>query len=233
MIKTKLIIPQHIGFITDGNRRWAKMHKLPTDEGHAAGSRTLETIIKACGERGVKTVTVYALSSENRFSRTRKEITDLMRLFKEGFLRKTKELQAQGASLSVLGEIKDLPLSLQKLINRSIKVLKNNERIKINIALNYGGRPEIVQAVKKIISQDIEADKVNEELISRNLYTNGQPDPDLVIRTGGELRLSNFLLWQSSYSELYFTTVLWPDFSAKDLDVALADYTRRKRNFGH
>jgi len=226
-------IPLHIGIIMDGNRRWAKSRGLPPEKGHEKGAETLAHMAEYCEKIGVKTLTVYALSTENLQSRAKRELAGLMKLLGEGIQKRLEMLQKHGISITVLGELKALPSTTQRLLHKAIKELKDNERMKINIALNYGGRAEIVHAVQEIIKQGLENPKeITEELIEKHLYTNGKLDPDLVIRTGGQIRLSNFLLWQTSYSELYFTDTLWPDFSPEELDKAIAEYTRRKRNFG-
>jgi undecaprenyl diphosphate synthase len=225
-------IPNHVAIIMDGNRRWAKQHHVPSKEGHRQGVHALERSLERAGELGVKILTVYAFSSENRFKRTKKEVRDLMRLMKYFIVKKRKDLFDRGAKLGVIGNIKVFPVDLQEAIEKTKDLLKKNERIKLNIALNYGGRPEIVDAVKKLITEKKEADEINEEIISKNLYTNGEDDPDLIIRTGGEHRLSNFLIWQASYSELYFTDVLWPDFRKEDFDKAISVYQNRQRRFG-
>lgn len=225
-------IPSHVAIIMDGNRRWAKQHKVPAIEGHRQGGNALERVLERAGELGIEILTVYAFSSENRLKRTKKEISDLMKLMKFFIIKKRRELFKKGARLGVLGNIKEFPRDLQDGIEKTKELLKKNERIKLNLALNYGGRPEIVEAMKKIIMTEREPSEINEEIISKNLYTNGEKDPDLIIRTGGERRLSNFLIWQASYSELYFTDVLWPDFRKEDLDKAVCEYQSRKRRFG-
>lgn len=228
--KTK--IPEHIAIIMDGNRRWARKHGFTIAEGHRKGAQTLEKIAEYCAKIGVKTLTLYAFSSENWKNRTKKEIHDLFKLLGHFLKTKIKKLQKNNIGLEILGEIKIFPKTLQRALKSAVNLLKKNERMKLNIALNYGGRPEIVRAVKNIIKKGIKPKQINEELINKNLYTSGQSDPQLLIRTGGELRLSNFLLWQLSYSELYFTDILWPDFIEKDLDKAIYEFQRRKRRFG-
>ncbi|MBU1167221.1 di-trans,poly-cis-decaprenylcistransferase [Patescibacteria group bacterium] len=225
-------IPGHVAIIMDGNRRWARQHKLPRVEGHRRGASALEGILERAGDLGVKTLTVYAFSSENRFNRTKKEVNDLMRLIKYFIIKKRKDLFDRGAKLGVIGNVKVFPEDLQLAISKTKNLLKKNERIKLNIALNYGGRPEIVEAFKRIMTQKKDVAEINEELVSKNLDTNGDTDPDLIIRTGGEYRLSNFLVWQACYSELYFSDVLWPDFRPNDFDRAICEFQRRKRRFG-
>lgn len=224
--------PKHIGFIMDGNRRWAKGCGLSTGEGHAAGAENISRIVEACAKRGVETVTIYAFSTENFKSRSAKEVAILFELLASWLHRKSKLMKEQGVRLAFLGDLKQLPERLQHKIDHAVDVLKSNERIKCNILMNYGGRPEIINAVKEIIREGKSADDINEELIEQHLYTKGQSDPDLMIRTGGEMRVSNFLIWQLSYSELYFTDTFWPDFDETELDKALEDYAMRERRFG-
>lgn len=216
----------------DGNRRWAKERGLSTGEGHGAGAENISTIVEACAKRGVETVTIYAFSTENFKNRSAKEVGILFGLLATWLQRKSKMMKEQGVRLAFLGDLKQLPERLQHKISHAVDVLKNNERIKCNILMNYGGRPEIVNAMKEIIREGKSADEINEELIEQHLYTKGQSDPDLMIRTGGEMRVSNFLIWQLSYSELYFTDTYWPDFNEVELDKALADYALRERRFG-
>lgn len=225
-------IPQHIGIIMDGNRRWAAKKGLTPTEGHEAGARALEKIVNHCLELGVKTLTVYALSTENWRKRTKEEVRGIFNLLIRVVKEKKEEYKRKGIKVAVLGDFQAFPRKVVKAIKEILKIVKKHERLKINLALNYGGRDEILQAVRKIIAERIPPEKLNEENFSRFLYTNGEPDPDLIIRTGGELRLSNFLLWQISYSELYFTDILWPDFTPQELDRAIADYQRRQRRFG-
>ncbi|MBU1178458.1 di-trans,poly-cis-decaprenylcistransferase [Patescibacteria group bacterium] len=223
-------IPHHIAFIMDGNRRWAKAKGVPTIEGHREGSLRLEKVIDQCGHRGVKVITVYAFSSENR-NRSPEEIKGLMKLLGYFIRKKRQKLHKLGCSLQVLGDLNYLPDDLQKEVSDAVDLLKDNNKIHLNVALNYGAREEIAHAVEQIISSDVK-EKITPGLVEQNLYTASQPDPDLLIRTGGERRLSNFLLWQVSYSELYFTDALWPDFNEEELDKALNDYSERQRRFG-
>lgn len=225
-------IPQHIGIIMDGNRRWAQARGLSVNKGHEAGAENLSKIVEHCEQLGVKTLTVYALSTENWRQRTKKEVVGLFNLLLKIVKEKKEEYQKKGIKMAVLGYFQAFPRKVVRVIDEMLKVVKKHERMKVNVALNYGGRDEIVRAVQEIIKKGIPASKVNEELISRHLYTNGGPDPDLIIRTGGEARLSNFLLWQASYSELYFTDILWPDFNPKELDKAITEYQKRQRKFG-
>lgn len=225
-------IPQHIGFIMDGNRRWAKAKGLSTTEGHATGGQALANLLEECAKLGVKTVTVYALSTENIEKRVQSEIKGIFSLLANWITKKQNHLKEKGVSLEFFGKIHELPTNLQRKISKITDVLKTNERIKLNILLNYGGRAELVETFQKLTNQGITADQINEEIIAQNLYTKGLPDPDLIIRTGGQKRISNFLIWQSSYSELYFTDTLWPDFNALDLNKAIQDYQTRSRRMG-
>ena len=225
-------IPQHIGIIMDGNRRWVEKRSLTINEGHEAGAKNLEKIIDHCLELGVKTLTVYALSTENWRKRTKKEVKGIFNLILQVAKEKKKDYEAKGIKLAVLGEFQAFPRKVVRAIREILKIVKTHERLKVNLALNYGGRDEILNAVRKIIQEKIPLKKLNEKTFSHFLYTNGEPDPDLIIRTAGEVRVSNFLLWQMSYSELYFTDTLWPDFDEKELDKAIAEYQKRQRNFG-
>jgi len=232
MSQQKIIIPKHIAIIMDGNRRWAKARGLPKFEGHRAGVENLGRIVKLCAKKGIKILTIYALSTENWLKRSKSELSYLTRLFREFMLRERNNLNKEGVRVTVLGDISVFPESLKKAIRETIKMLEKNNRLQFNVALNYGGRKEIVRAFREILKSGIDSNKIDEELISQNLYTRGQTDPDLIIRTGGEQRLSNFLIWQASYAELYFTPVFWPDFSEKELDCALIEYSKRQRRFG-
>lgn len=224
--------PKHIGIIMDGNRRWAEKHGVSVNKGHEEGAENLKKIIDYCEKLGVKAVTVYALSTENWRKRAKGEVRGLFGLLLRIAKEKKEEYKRRGIKMGILGNFQAFPRKVARAVEEMIGIVKKHERIKINVALNYGGRDEIIRAVQGIIKEGIPASKVNEQLIAKHLYTNGEADPDLVIRTGGEKRLSNFLIWQTSYSELYFTDVLWPDFGPKELDKALAEYKRRKRNFG-
>lgn len=225
-------IPKHIGIIMDGNRRWAKQRGLSASEGHRAGLEALSRVVEAAADRGVSIVTVYAFSTENFKKRSAAEIAGLFELLVTGLSREVKRMKKIGVQLDFLGEIKRLPERVQRNMKQAMTLLKDNERVKCNIMFNYGGRTEIVRAIQEMIASGKSAKDINEEMVQQHLYTKGQPDPDLIIRTGGELRISNFLIWQMSYSELYFTDTLWPDFDAKALDLALDEYARRARRFG-
>jgi undecaprenyl diphosphate synthase len=225
-------IPKHIGIIMDGNRRWAAKKGLTEVQGHEAGVKALVEIVEHCLDLGVETLTIYALSTENWRKRARQEVQGIFGLLVKAVEEKKEEYKKKGVRLAIIGDFQAFPRKVVKAIEEMLAIVKTQERLKVNVALNYGGRDEIVRAVRKIVNQGIPANKINEEMFGKFLYTNGEPDPDFLIRTGGEERLSNFLLWQSSYSELYFTDTLWPDFSPRKLDEAILDYQKRQRRFG-
>lgn len=228
----KDFVPQHIAIIMDGNRRWARRQGLPDYKGHEAGAENLEELVDAASKMGIKTITVYALSTENIQERAKREITGLFRIFRIGYRTRVKKMMTKGVRVVILGELNGLPATLQRMINEIRNTYIANESIKLNIALNYGGKKELIEAVKKVVKDGIDLEKINEEEIDKRLYTNGQPNPELVIRTGGHIRLSNFLLWQTAYSELYFSNKLWPDFKGEDLKRAVKWYQSQQRNFG-
>ncbi len=225
-------VPQHIALIMDGNRRWARHKGLADVEGHKAGAENLERVVEAAGKMGVKTVTVYALSTENIRERAAREVRGIFNVLRQGYKTNMQRMMENGVKIDVLGERKGLPKSIQNMIDGLRGTVIQNESIKLNIALNYGGKKELVEAFKDMIKDGVNVEKVNEKVIDEYLYTTGQPDPELVIRTGGRVRLSNFLIWQTAYSELYFTTKYWPDFGPKDLETAIKWYQSQKRNFG-
>lgn len=225
-------LPQHLGIIIDGNRRWARERGLPTLEGHRRGLDKLKKVGEWTLKKGIKILTIYCFSSEN-WNRSKIEVAYLMRLFSQSLSRKSIEVyHKKGIKIQIIGQREKLSKSLQKKIKEAEELTKNNKEGILSLAISYGGRPEIIQAVRKIIEKKIPPNKISEELISQNLWTAGLPHPDLIIRTGGEQRLSNFLTWQSVYSELYFTKKYWPAFTESDLDVALSDYANRQRRFG-
>lgn len=225
-------VPTHIAIIMDGNRRWARVRNLPEGDGHEAGAEALEKIVEAASKMGVKTITVYALSTENIKERARREVLGLFGLMKRGYNTKLKKMMKNGVRVDVLGEINGLPRTIRMIIEEVKKTYIKNESIRLNIALNYGGKRELIEAIKEIVKEGVNINKISEKTIDKHLYTNGQNDPDLVIRTGGYIRLSNFLLWQTAYSELYFSKKLWPDFGPADLKEAVKWYQAQKRNFG-
>jgi len=229
MIHSSLKIPNHLGIILDGNRRWAKERGLSPFEGHKRGLEVVKKVIRWSKDRGIKILTLFVFSTEN-WKRTKIEVNFLMRLAKRAFggsLR--KEIHKKGIRIRVIGQKEKLARSLQKAITEAEELTKNNKDMIVNFALSYGGRTEIVEAIKNIIQKKISPEKINEEIIKENLWTS---DVDLIIRTGKEQRISNFLIWQAAYSELYFSKKYWPDFTEKDLDLALREYSRRQRRFG-
>lgn len=228
--KTKL--PKHIAIIMDGNRRWAREKGLPDGKGHEAGAENLQNIVEYCRDLGIKHLTVYALSTENWRLRSPLEVKGLFNLLIKIVKTKAEEYQKSGIKFFVLGNFQAFPLKVKEAIKKILSLAIVKEKIQFNIALNYGGRDEIVNAIKNIIKNKIPANKIDEKLISDYLYTKDQPDPDLIIRPGGEFRLSNFLIWQMSYAELYFTDILWPDFTPEKLGKAIEWYQNRERRMG-
>lgn len=228
-------IPNHIAIILDGNRRWAVKRKLPKLQGHTQGANNLEKIATYCNKIGVKYLTVYAFSTEN-WNREKEEVDYLMKLLEKYIRDFDKKFKDSTARIRLAGEISRLPKDLQDSIRDIEEKTKNNTGITLNLCINYGGREEIVNATKliaeKVKNGEMEVSDITEETVGKLLRTGDAPDPDLFIRPGGEIRLSGFLLWQASYSELYFTEPLWPDFNESELDKAIDEFNRRKRNFG-
>ncbi|UZE92924.1 MAG: di-trans,poly-cis-decaprenylcistransferase [Candidatus Nealsonbacteria bacterium] len=220
--------PKHLGIILDGNRRWAKEKGLPVFEGHKKGLEKIKKVVEWCKEKGIKILTLFVFSTEN-WKRSKKEIDYLMGLVKKAMNVDLKEASKQGIKVRVIGERERLPKIVQKAIEKIERTTKKNKKITLNLALSYGGRGEIVQAVKNIVKKKVSVNKITEDLISKNLWAS---DLDMIIRTGKEQRISNFLIWQAAYAELYFFTKYWPDFSKRDLNIALLDYSRRQRRFG-
>ncbi|MBE3592643.1 MAG: isoprenyl transferase [Thermoanaerobacter sp.] len=228
-------LPIHIGIIMDGNGRWAQKRGMMRFYGHKAGVNAVREVVKASRELGIKYLTLYAFSTEN-WKRPKEEVNFLMDLLVEYLSKEVDELNKNNVLINFIGDISVLPQKCKIEIDRAQNVTKNNSGLVLNIALNYGGRDEIIKAVKKIctkiLNNELSIEEITEQTISENLYTKNQPDPDLIIRTSGEKRLSNFLLWQSAYSELWFTEVLWPDFSKEHLIEAILYYQTRQRRFG-
>lgn len=228
-------LPTHIAIIMDGNRRWAKFNNLDAKLGHKKGAETLENIVRYCNKIGIKYLTVYAFSTEN-WRRTEEEVGALMLLLQNYLDYFTKKANDENIRVKMLGDRSNLSKSLLKKIDNTVSRTAQNTGLTFNVAFNYGGRNEIVTAIKKISSDikegNISVNDINEDLVSNYLYTAGQPDPDLLIRTSGELRTSGFLPWQLVYTELYFIDKLWPDFTEKDLDIAIEEYNKRNRKFG-
>ena len=232
MAKTKIKhIPNHVAIIMDGNGRWAQERGLPRLAGHRAGVDNIRRVAECFADYGVKYLTMFAFSTEN-WSRPRREVQGLIHILEEVIDRQTIDLHKDGARLLHLGSLDGLPESLQQKVQYAIELTKHNTRGTLCTAFNYGGRDEIVDAAKRIIRDGIPPEKIDEALLSSYLYTSGLPDPDLIIRTGGEMRISNFLLWQAAYSEYYFTPTLWPDFGREDIERALTAYSQRERRFG-
>ena len=230
-MKTIIHRPNHVAIIMDGNGRWAERRGLPRFKGHQAGVTRVRSIIKRFNEYQIKYLTLYGFSTEN-WNRPEAEVTGLFHLLEETIYTETPELHKQGVRLRHLGRLEELPQGLQLAINRAEESTKNNTRMTLSFAFNYGGRTEILDAIRRLMAEGNPPQDLDEKSFNRYLYTAGLPDVDLVIRTGGELRISNFLMWQAAYSEYYFTKVLWPDFNKKQLERALLSYSRRQRRFG-
>ena len=228
-------LPQHIGVIMDGHGRWAKKRGLPRSAGHSAGADTLKKIVTECNKMGIKYITVYAFSTEN-WSRPKDEVDYLMNLLMDYLKNAETTLAGENVVIRAIGSRAELSDELCRQIEKTEKFTSKNNGIVMNIALNYGAREELVKAVRDISAEvadgKISCEEITTDIISKNLYTAGQPDPDLIIRTSGELRLSNFMMWQAAYSELWFTDKLWPDFGINDLHQAIIDFQNRNRRFG-
>lgn len=228
-------IPAHIAIIMDGNGRWAKERNLPRTMGHRAGMDTIRKIVKESSKLGIRYLTLYAFSTEN-WKRPQDEVSALMKLVVEYIAKEIDELHKNEVVFNVIGDTTKLPEPCQKSIKSAKEKTKNNKGLTLNIALNYGGRDEIVSGIKKIARKikdgSISVEDINEDVISNHLFTKGMPDPDIIIRPSGELRISNFLLWQGAYSEFWFSNINWPDFTEKDLKRAIIDFQNRNRRFG-
>ena len=224
-------VPYHVGIIMDGNGRWAQARGLPRLAGHRAGVSNIRPILEASVEHGIKALTIYAFSTEN-WSRPRAEVSGLMRILEDTIRRQLGDLHASGVQIRHSGRLTGIDKSLQRQIVEAVELTKHNERIILNVAFNYGGRAEIIDAVRHIIEDTLRTEDITEEVFARYLYTGGLPDPDLIIRTGGEYRLSNFLIWQAAYAEYYATPTYWPDFDKEELLRALITYNERDRRFG-
>jgi len=228
-------LPSHVAIIMDGNGRWAKKRLMNRVKGHEQGSKTVRSIVTACTELGIGIVTLYAFSTEN-WLRPKSEVKALMMLLKKFIVSERQELLKNNIRLNIIGQKHRLPLDVQKEVDATMEVTKNNKKMVLNLALSYGSREEITTAVrkiaKKIESKDLEPRDITQDLISDHLYTKAMPDPDLIIRTSGEYRLSNFLLWQAAYSEIYISDTLWPDFSKTEFIEILKNFQERDRRFG-
>jgi undecaprenyl diphosphate synthase len=224
-------VPTHIAIIMDGNGRWALSRGLPRLAGHRAGTENLRRVIEACAEFGIKYLTIYAFSTEN-WGRPFEEVQGLLRILEDVIDRELQELHDQGVQLRHIGRLDGLKPALRKKVLEAIEFTKHNTRLILNVAFNYGGRDEIVCAIQRLIKDGVKAEEVTDALVSQYLFTAGVPDPDLIIRTSGELRGSNFLIWQGAYSEWYFTQTFWPDFGKDELSRALEEYRQRERRYG-
>jgi undecaprenyl diphosphate synthase len=225
-------LPRHVAIIMDGNGRWAQRRRLPRIAGHRRGADAVRATVRACVERGIEYLTLFAFSSEN-WRRPAEEVALLMKLFKSALENEVEQLHANGVRVKVIGDTRRFDPKIRELIERADKLTAQNQRLTLTIAANYGGRWDILQAMTRLLKESsFSLDRVDEELITPYLAMSYAPEPDLFIRTGGEQRISNFLLWQLAYTELYFTDLLWPDFDAAALDEAIASYRRRERRFG-
>ena len=231
----KIKVPNHIAIILDGNGRWAKSRGLSRTEGHKQGVENLEMLISECRDLNVKYLTLYIFSTEN-WKRPAFEVKNLMELLNKYLIEKEDKLKNENIRLKVIGEIKSLPKKTYNLIQKTVKNTENNSKLVLTLAVNYGSRNEIITSVKKVVDEvvngNISLNSINEKVFSDYLYTHDIPDPDLLIRTSGEYRLSNFLLWQCAYTEFWYTDVFWPDFTKEDLYIAIKDFSKRKRRFG-
>ena len=232
LTETKITpLPMHVAIVMDGNVRWAEQRGLPRLEGHRAGTENIRRVVETFAKYQVKYLTLYAFSTEN-WKRPKREVRGLMQILNRVIKRETKALHEKGIKLRHLGKLDRLPEKLQQQIQYAIELTKDNTRMTLSIAFDYGARAEIIDAVKHIIREGLTPEMIDEDLFNSYLYSDDLPDPDLIIRTAGEMRLSNFLLWQSAYSELYFTPVPWPEFDEKEIRKALLAYSKRERTFG-
>ncbi len=224
-------LPHHVAIVMDGNRRWARLHGVSEGEGHSAGVDAIRPIVERAGDLGIAALSIYAFSREN-WSRSDEEVGTLFALMEAAIRREVPDLVRKGVRVRVLGRLEELPATTRNSISEAIAATAQGTRLTLNIAFNYSGRSEIVDALRQALADGLAPQEVNEDAIRARLYTAGLPDLDLLIRTGGEQRISNFLLWQAAYAELYFTDVLWPDFSPAIFDDALSEFARRTRRFG-
>jgi undecaprenyl diphosphate synthase len=224
-------VPRHVAIIMDGNGRWATQRGLRRAAGHRAGTENIRRVIERFADHGVQYLTIYAFSTEN-WNRPMPEVRALIRLLRYFIRRELENLHRNRVRLRMLGHIETLPAWLQKQVEEAVQLTRENTGLSLNICFSYGGRDDIVMAARRLIEAGLPASEITEERFAASLSTAGMPDPDLVIRTAGEQRISNFLLWQAAYAELYFTDTYWPDFGREDIDIALAEYGRRKRKFG-
>lgn len=223
-------LPRHIAIIMDGNGRWAKKRKMPRSAGHIAGAKTFKDIARYCNKIGLEYLTVYAFSTEN-WKRPKEEVEGIMNLLRD-YLRDAENFKDENIRVRFIGNLEPLADDIKALIEKNEKGSENATGLNLNIAINYGGRDEITNAVKTIVESGMDAKDITEDTISQNLYTKGMPDPDFIIRPSGEYRLSNYLIWQSAYAEYWFSDVLWPDFTSRHLEKAIEEYNNRNRRFG-
>ena len=231
MSESEQRVPYHLGIIMDGNGRWARERNLPRLEGHRAGTENLRRTLRACVDLGIKVLTIYAFSTEN-WGRPRAEIRGLMSILESVIDRELAELHENGVQLRHVGKLEGINKTLQRKVRHAIELTKDNDTLILNVAFNYGGRAELVDAIRRMIEDGVPPDDVDEALVDSYLYTAGVPDPDMIVRTSGEFRVSNFLIWQGAYSEYYVTPTYWPDFDRAELELALEHYAQRERRFG-
>lgn len=224
-------LPKHVAIIMDGNGRWAQQRNLPRLAGHRAGTENIRKVVQGFAQYNIKHLSLYAFSTEN-WARPKEEVWGLLRILASVINRETKALHKEGVKIQHIGRLDRLPKRIQNAVVRAVELTRNNTRMNLNMAFDYGGRAEIIDAVKHIVKEGIPPEQIDERLLGHYLYTNGMPDPDLIIRTAGEMRLSNFLIWQTAYSEYYFTPTLWPDLDMKEIEKALLAYSHRQRRFG-
>jgi undecaprenyl diphosphate synthase len=224
-------LPRHVAIIMDGNRRWARNRGKAEHEGHAAGVEAIRELLRHAVRRGVPMLTLYAFSREN-WARSDDEVQWLFHLLEQAVRSETEELRAQGVRIRLLGRLDELPEETRRSVESALAETAGGDRLQLNIAFNYAGRTELVDAVRRLVADGIAPEAIDERAVSDALYTAGLPDPDLVIRTGGEQRISNFLIWQTAYAELYFSDTLWPEFGPDAFDAALLEFARRTRRFG-
>jgi undecaprenyl diphosphate synthase len=224
-------LPTHVAFIMDGNGRWAAKRGLPRLAGHRAGTENLRRVIRACVEFGIKYMTIYAFSTEN-WGRPREEVDGILHILEDVIDRELDELAKEGTQLRHIGHLDSLSPTLRQKVLKAIEYTRNNDRLVLSLAFNYGGRDEIVCAIRQMMEEGIRPEDITNDMVSQHLFTAGIPDPDLIIRTSGEMRISNFLIWQGAYSEWYVTPTFWPDFDRDELRKALVDYSNRDRRYG-
>lgn len=228
-------LPAHVAIIMDGNGRWAEARDLPRTEGHSRGARSARTVAESCVEFGIPYLTLYAFSTEN-WQRPDKEVRFLMRRLRQFLIERRDEMIEQGIRLQAIGRTEDLPMMVRRELRKTLSATEGGDKLTLNLAVNYGARSEIVDACRSLAARvaggELTPEQIDEDLLSDSLYTAGQPDPDLLIRTGGEMRLSNFLLWQLSYAEIHVTDILWPDFGREEFVRTLHEFARRERRYG-